>query len=142
MNQRLNSLPTLVFKNLMKKLTRQITYSKLYSKFGFTYNNYIISLTKVLTILLNKKVNFHFTRIYYPYNDSRIMAEVMGFLSFFLKFNFIVLQLFRKIIFRIRKKRLLRLKYRNIPSVITGMNVKLAGRISKVRNNNRSRTKK
>ena len=29
-----------------------------------------------------------------------------------------------------------------VPSVITGMNVKLAGRVSKVRSNNRTRTKK
>ena len=64
-------------------------------------------LTRVLTILLNKQVNFQFTRIYYPYNESRIMAEFMGFLSFFFKFNFIILQLYRKIIFKIRNKNII-----------------------------------
>jgi hypothetical protein len=141
-NSNINKIPFRKLKRILKVLKRKYNHSRKWSKFAINFNNHMFYLTRVLTILLNKQVNFQFTRIYYPYNESRIMAEFMGFLSFFFKFNLIILQLYRKIIFKIRNKRYLRLKYMQVPSVITGMNVKLAGRVSKVRSNNRTRTKK
>jgi cytochrome b subunit of formate dehydrogenase len=104
-------------------------YSKNFSKFAIMFEKNLKLLSFILTKLLKKPVNLHFTRIYYPYNDSNIFASLIGFMSFFIKFRFISKQIIKKMIFRIRKRRLHRLKFRVIPAVITGINVKLAGRI-------------
>ena len=125
-----------------KKFKNKIYYSKKFSKFAIIFEKNLKSLSFILTKLLKKRVNFQFTRIYYPYNDSNIFAFLIGFLSFFMKFNKISKHILSKIIFRIRRRRFFRLKHRNIPSVIRGMNIKLAGRISKTRSNRRVRSMK
>ena len=137
----IEQIPFLTLEKILKVFENNYSFSIKWSRFAIFFDKHFYCLTLILPIILNKEVNFQFTRIYYPFNDSKIMVEFMGVLSFFSKFNFVVLQIFTNIIFRIRNKRNLRLKYMHIPSVPTGMNVMLAGRISKIRSNNRSRSK-
>ena len=137
----IEKLPYYVLNRVLKTFESNYNFSIKWSRFATFFDKHFYCLTLILPIILNKEVNFQFTRIYYPYNESKIMAEFMGVLSFIFKFNFIVLRLFTNVIFRIRNKRKIRLQYMHIPSVTTGMNVKLAGRISKIRSNNRSRSK-
>jgi hypothetical protein len=126
-------------KNIIKK---KFYYSKNYSKFAIIFDKKIKRLTWVLTKLLNKRVDFQFTRIYYPYFDSNILAYILGFISFFVKFKRLVFHLLQTVIFKLKRKRLARLNYRNIPSILTGINLRLAGRYSGVRKKLRVRTSK
>ena len=129
-------------KLLKLEVKRIMRFSKKFSVFAIIFEKKIKRLTWVLSKLLKKRVNFQFTRIYYPHNDSNILLFMVGFLGFLVKFNSIIYNIIKNVNFRIRKKRLLRLKYRNIPSVVTGLNLKLAGRISKTRSNKRVKTSK
>jgi len=128
--------------SLKRQLKRKLKFSRKFSKFAIIFEKKIKKLTWVLTKLLRKRVDFQLTRIYYPQNESNILASLLGFLGFWIKFNRLILLLIQKVNFKMRKKRTLKLKYRFIPSVVTGLNIRLAGRISKFRSNNRVRTSK
>jgi hypothetical protein len=127
---------------LENNIKKNMRFSNKFSRFAVLFEKKIKRLTWVLTKLLNKRVNFQFTRVFYPYNDCNILLFLLGFVGFWVKFNRIVLELILNINFKIKKKRYLKLKYRNIPSVVTGLNIKLAGRISKVRSKKRVKTLK
>jgi len=117
---------------------KYLSNSKKYSKFAILYFKEINMVSAFLTQIFNKRVNFQLTKIYYGYHDSNVLATILGFLSFFIKFNILVLNLAKTITFKIRPKRLTRLKYRKIPAQLTGLNIKLAGRIHDVRNKSRA----
>ena len=125
---------------LLNNLEYKLRYSKKFSKFAIIFENKLKILTWVLSKLLNKRVDIQATRIYYPYNDSNILSNIFGFLSFSYRVKKIILHIWKNVIFKIRRKRFFRLKVRKIPSVVTGVNIKIAGRISKVRSNRRVRS--
>jgi len=141
-NNYLNKIIPWNKKNSLKKIRNKIYYSKNSSKFAIIFENKLKNLSIILTKIFKKPVHLHFTRIYYPYNDSNILAGLIGFLSFFIKFRFISKQIVKKVIFRIRKRRLFRLKYRFIPSIVTGINIKLGGRILTPRTKRKIKSRK
>ena len=137
-----NSKKRISLYSLKNELERKLKFSRKFSKFAIIFERKIKKLSWVLTKLLRKRVDFQLTRIYYPQNESNILASLLGFLGFWIKFNRLIFLLISKVNFRMRYKRTLKLKYRFIPSVVSGLNIRLAGRISKFRSNNRVRTSK
>ena len=125
-----------------KPLTQNNFYSTQFSKFAVIYEKNLKNLSLILSKLLKKTVNFQFTRLYYPYNDSNIFACFIGSISFFIKFTIMSKYFLNKINFFITKRKYYRLKYRYIPSVVNGINVKLAGRILSVRTKRKVQSKK
>lgn len=117
-------------------------YSNYFSKFAIIYEKNLKNLSVILSKLLKKPVNFQFTRLYYPYNDSNIFACFIGYMSFFIKFTAMSKYFLNKMNFFITKRKFYRLKYRYIPSVVTGINIKLAGRILTVRTKRKVQSKK
>lgn len=122
--------------------SNNLKYSKFFSKFAIIYEQNLRNLSIILSRLLKKPVHLQFTRLYYPYNDSNIFACFIGYMSFFIKFTNMSKYFLNKINFFITRRKYFRLKYRYIPSVVNGINIKLAGRILTARTKRKVQSKK
>ena len=103
--------------------------SKLYSKFSIIFERELKFLSLLITKYIKSNTNLNLTRTYYPYNDSNIFAYFLGSLSFFFSYIRLIRNVFHKLNMRINKRKNFRLKYRNIPSVLSGMEINFAGRM-------------
>ena len=103
--------------------------SKLYSKFSIIFERELKFLSLLITKYIKSNTNLNLTRTYYPYNDSNIFAYFLGSLSFFFSSIRLIRNVFHKLNMRINKWKNFRLKYRNIPSVVSGMEINFAGRM-------------
>ena len=103
--------------------------SKLYSKFSIIFERELKFLSLLITKYIKSNTNLNLTRTYYPYNDSNIFAYFLGSLSFFFSYIRLIRNVFHKLNMRINKRKNFRLKYRNIPSVVSGMEINFAGRM-------------
>ena len=103
--------------------------SKLYSKFSIIFERELKFLSLLITKYIKSNTNLNLTRTYYPYNDSNIFAYFLGSLSFFFSYIRLIRRVFHKLNMRINKRKNFRLNYRNIPSVVTGMEINFAGRM-------------
>lgn len=107
-----------------KPLNRKYLQSNLQSKFLILYYYKLENLVKLLSKLFNKSVELELIRIYSPQNDSNILANLIGILSNFIKFRKIHMKLFK--VSKTKKKRF---NNKNIPSFLSGIYLKLAGRV-------------
>ena len=112
-----------------------------FSRFAYIFVKNLKSLSLILTKLLKKTVDFEITRIYYPYKDSNILAFFLGFLSFWVKFFKVHRRIRQNVTFSIKRKRMLKLKVQYIPSAVTGITIKLNGRLAAVRAKRRANSK-
>ena len=103
--------------------------SKLYSKFSIIFERELKFLSLLITKYIKSNTNLNLTRTYYPYNDSNIFAYFLGSLSFFFSYIRLIRNVFHKLNMRINKRKNFRLKYRNIPSVVSGLEINFAGRM-------------
>lgn len=103
--------------------------SNQFSKFSIIFERELKFLSLLITKYIKSNTNLNLTRTYYPYNDSNIFAYFLGSLSFFFSYIRLIRNVFHKLNMRINKRKNFRLKYRNIPSVITGMEINFAGRM-------------
>ena len=103
--------------------------SKHYSKFSIIFERELKFLSLLITKYIKSNTNLNLTRTYYPYNDSNIFAYFLGSLSFFFSYIRLIRRVFHKLNMRINKRKNFRLNYRNIPSVVTGMEINFAGRM-------------
>src|SRR6202008_1386495 len=78
---------------------------------------------KLLSKLFNKSVELELIRIYSPQNESNILANLIGILSNFIKFRYIHMKLFK--VSKTKK----RFRNKKIPSFLSGIYLKLAGRV-------------
>nr|WEH01523.1 ribosomal protein S3 [Russula griseocarnosa] len=109
-----------------KPLRKKYFKSNLHSKFLILHYNKLENLVKLLSKLLNKSVELELIRIYSPQNESNILANLIGILSNFIKFRKIHMKLFKVSKTKIFKKRIFNNK---IPSFLSGIYLKLAGRV-------------
>jgi hypothetical protein len=100
--------------------------SNFYSKFFILHSYRLENLVKLLSKLFNKSVELELIRIYSPQNESNILANLIGILSNFIKFRYIHMKLFKVSKTKIYKKRFSNNK---IPSFLSGIFLKLAGRV-------------
>lgn len=109
-----------------KPLRKKYFKSNLHSKFLILYSYKLEKLVKLLSKLFKKSVELEIIRIYSPQNESNILANLIGILSNFIKFRNIHMKLFKVSKTKILKKRF---SYNKIPSFLSGIYLKLAGRV-------------
>jgi Mitochondrial ribosomal protein (VAR1) len=100
--------------------------SNLHSKFLILHYYKLENLVKLLSKLFNKSVELELIRIYSPQNESNILANLIGILSNFIKFRNIHMKLFKVSKIKKFKKRFSNNK---IPSFLSGIYLKLAGKV-------------
>jgi Mitochondrial ribosomal protein (VAR1) len=109
-----------------KPLRKKYFQSNLHSKFLILHYYKLENLVKLLSKLFNKSVELELIRIYSPQNESNILANLIGILSNFIKFRNIHMKLFKVSKTKIFKKRF---SNKKIPSFLSGIYLKLAGRV-------------
>lgn len=109
-----------------KPLRKKYFKSSWYSKFWILHYYKLENLVKLLSKLFNKSVELELIRIYSPQNESNILANLIGILSNFIKFRYIHMKLFKVSKTKIFKKRF---SNKKIPSFLSGIYLKLAGRV-------------
>lgn len=125
------------------KPLRKIYYSsKSYSKFLILYNNKLEKLVKLLSKLFKKPIELELIRIYSPQNESNILANLIGNLSNFIKFR----NIYKKLLKLSKTKNIskgLNYRFRNnsIPSFLSGIYLKLAGRVITQKSKKRVKSK-
>ena len=108
-----------------KPLRNKYYNSNSHSNFLNFYIQKLENLVNLLKFLFQKSVELELIRIYSPKNESNILANLIGILSNFIKFSYI-----HKKLFKIRKTKKLKTGFRfNKPSVLSGIYLKLAGRV-------------
>ena len=110
-----------------KPLNIKYYSSNLYSKFLILYSNKLNLLVKLLSKLFNKSVELELIRIYSPQNESNILANLVGILSNFIKFRHIHMKLFK--VSKIKNFNKEFNSNNEIPSFLSGIYIKLAGRV-------------
>ena len=108
-----------------KPLRNKYYNSILHSNFLNLYYNKLEILVNLLSNLFEKSVELELIRIYSPKNESNILANLIGILSNFIKFRYI-----HKKLFKVRKTKKVKTGFRyNKPSILSGIYLKLAGRV-------------
>nr|YP_009487211.1 ribosomal protein S3 [Russula abietina]AWB36113.1 ribosomal protein S3 [Russula abietina] len=109
-----------------KPLRKKYLKNNWYSKFFILHNYKLENLVKLLSKLFNKSVELELIRIYSPQNESNILANLIGILSNFIKFRYIHMKLFK-----VSKTKRIKRRFKNnkIPSFLSGIYLKLAGRV-------------
>ncbi len=109
-----------------KPLRKKYFKSSLHSKFLILHYYKLENLVKLLSKLFNKSVELELIRIYSPQNESNILANLIGVLSNFIKFRNIHMKLFK-----VSKTKKFKKRFSNnkIPSFLSGIYLKLAGRV-------------
>ena len=112
-----------------KPFDSNIFNSILFSKFAELFKDKLEYLIYLIAKLLKTNTHLQAIRVFYPYNDCNIFSFFLGSLSYVISYNRLTRSVFKKLNMRFGIRRIFRLKYRNIPSLITGMEIKFAGRI-------------
>ena len=113
-----------------KPLRKKYYNSNLHSKFLILYYIKLEKLVNLLSKLFNKSVELELIRIYSPQNESNILANLIGILSNFIKFRYIHMKLFKVSKTKnIQKGFTNRFSNYKIPSFLSGIYFKLAGRV-------------
>ena len=113
-----------------KPLRKKYFNSNLHSKFLILYYNKLEKLVNLLSQLFQKSVELEIIRIYSPKNESNILANLIGILSNFIKFRYIHMKLFKISKTKNHNKGFnSRFSNNKIPSLLSGIYLKLAGRV-------------
>lgn len=123
--KKINSFKKLHKINRIKlKLLAEISLIKMYPKI---FEN----LCRILSKFLKKKIELNLIRLHYPYKDSHILANYLRLVVNKLKFVLLTRKIFRHAIIKKLSKLFIRNKYNIIPSFLTGLKIKIAGRLMK-----------
>lgn len=113
-----------------KPLRKKYYNSNLHSKFLILHYNKLEKLIKLLSKIFKKSVELELIRIYSPQNESNILANLIGILSNFIKFRYIHMKLFKvSKIKNLNKGINNRFTNNKLPSFLSGIYLKLAGRV-------------
>lgn len=93
------------------------------SIFIFKNNNKLKIICNILTRFFNKPVEFELVRLYLPHYNSNILVNFIGMFINKIKLRKIINKLKLKTITKLFKKN------KNIPSAISGFNIKVGGRL-------------
>jgi hypothetical protein len=89
------------------------------------------NICRVLSKFLNKKIELNLIRLHYPYKDSHILANYLQLVINRIKFVLITRKIFRFAVIKKLTKLFIRKKINIIPSFLTGLKIKVAGRLMK-----------
>jgi Mitochondrial ribosomal protein (VAR1) len=105
----------------LRKLSN-VTLTKIYSeKFKI--------LCQILSRLFKKPVELNLIRLHYPYNDSNILVNLLGIMINRIKVRIIFRKLFRKAVIKNLKKISRKPKVNIIPAFLSGLTIRIAGRL-------------
>jgi hypothetical protein len=113
-----------------KKLKKLYVYNRNITKI---FKNKFKILCNILSNLFKKSVELNLIRIHYPYNDSNILANLLAIFINRIKLRIIAKKLFRKAVikkkYNLKSTCLATNKVNIIPSFLSGINIKMAGRL-------------
>ena len=116
------------------QLSSRIKLRKLYL-FNITkiFPNKFKNLCEILSNLFKKSVEFNLIRLHYPYNDSNILANLLAIFINKIKLRIIAKRLFGKAVIKFKTNNKLSSNNGNIikiiPAFLSGINIKVAGRL-------------
>jgi hypothetical protein len=90
-------------------------------------------LCEVLNSIFNKPVELDLIRLHYPYNDSNILVRLFAFMINKMQLRRITRRLFNKAVVKSIKKINNKDQVNIIPAFLSGMTIKVAGRLMKYR---------
>ena len=90
-------------------------------------------LCEVLNTIFNKPVELDLIRLHYPYHDSNILVRLLAFMINKMKLRRITRRLFKKAVVKSIKKINNNDQVNIIPAFLSGMTIKIAGRLMKYR---------
>jgi hypothetical protein len=90
-------------------------------------------LCEVLNSIFNKPVELDLIRLHYPYNDSNILVRLFAFVINKVKLRRITRRLFHKVVVKSIKKIDNKDQVNIIPAFLSGITIKVAGRLMKYR---------
>ena len=88
-------------------------------------------LCEVLNSIFNKPVELDLIRLHYPYHDSNILVRLLAFMINKMKLRRITRRLFNKAVVKSIKKINNNDQVNIIPAFISGITIKVAGRLMK-----------
>lgn len=91
------------------------------------HNDKLQSLCLNLSKIYKKPVELELDRLHYPYYDSNILSNMIGLISNIVKLRFIIKKLFT--IAKIKKTNKFNNNYSIIPSYLSGLKIRVAGRL-------------
>nr|YP_010284347.1 hypothetical protein MN721_mgp10 [Pleurotus pulmonarius]AWL21264.1 hypothetical protein [Pleurotus pulmonarius]QBS47735.1 hypothetical protein [Pleurotus pulmonarius]QCP68318.1 rps3 [Pleurotus pulmonarius]UKQ56000.1 hypothetical protein [Pleurotus pulmonarius] len=111
-------------KKAQRKIFRKLSNISLIN----LYPNKFKKICLILSRFFKKPVELDLIRLHYPYNDSNILVNLLGIMINKIKIRIIIRKLFRKAIIKNPNK----LENKNLtilPSFLSGMNIRIAGRL-------------
>ena len=111
-------------KKAQRKIFRKLSNISLIN----LYPNKFKKICLILSRFFKKPLELDLIRLHYPYNDSTILVNLLGIMINKIKIRIIIRKLFRKAIIKNPNK----LENKNLtllPSFLSGMNIRIAGRL-------------
>lgn len=118
LNSSINSRPLLTLDN--NKSTKTFLDSN---------KNKLDIICEILSNYFKKPVKFELVRLHYPYFDSNILVNLFGLIVNKIKVRFIVKNLFKKAFIKNPTKLTRKSRLTFIPSFLSGINIRIAGRL-------------
>ncbi len=110
-------------------LNKSLKKSKTQSKFLILNQIKLDKLASFLSKIFKKEVDIELTRLYYPYSDSNILANLIGLFVSAKRFRRFRNTIFQKAKIKNPTRMTKRISNTLIPSFISGLKLKLAGRV-------------
>nr|YP_009348164.1 hypothetical protein [Hericium coralloides]APX41117.1 hypothetical protein [Hericium coralloides] len=110
-------------------LKKRFKVSNLHSKFLILNEAKLKKLSLFLSHIFKKSVELEITRIYYPHYDSNILANLLGLIINVSKFRIIRKRLFSVAKIKNPSKLTKKINTAIVPAFLSGIRLKLAGRI-------------
>ena len=113
-----------------KNITSKINLVKL-SNYNLTkiFSNKFNILCNILSNLFKKPVELNLIRLHYPYLDSNILVNLLGIMINKIKLRILIRKLFENTIIKNLKTVNLNRNNNIIPAFLSGINIKVAGRL-------------
>jgi Mitochondrial ribosomal protein (VAR1) len=121
--------PSKVVIQLFFYLNKNLYFSNNKSKFLALNNKKLQLLSLQLSKYYKKPVELELDRLYYPYFDSNILANMIGLISNMIKFRIIIRKLFSVAKLKNPIKFVKKTRSSLIPSFLSGIKIRLAGRL-------------
>jgi hypothetical protein len=86
-------------------------------------------LCDILSHLFKKPVQLDLIRLHYPYNDSNILVNLLGIMINKIKLRIIFRKLFEKAVIKNLNKVTGKTKFNILPAFLSGVNIRVAGRL-------------
>ena len=121
--------PSKVVIQLFFYLNKNLDFSNNKSKFLALNNKKLQLLSLQLSKYYKKPVELELDRLYYPYFDSNILANMIGLISNMIKFRIIIRKLFSVAKLKNPINFVKKTRSSLIPSFLSGIKIRLAGRL-------------